>query len=262
MPAQYIEGEGFRAVFPLIDETASSVGYMREARMRIAQATRVPWSGRAIIPDRRLTLPDNTITNVFEAVEVGPFLDRFGVLSVPSVRSERLTLTVELDVRSWATVVHEQRADAVEWPVEAYPENVVRYLGAPTAATSDDNVFAQLLRQWTNGHDPKSVRPYALAKHLAREMMLAERAFIRNDPGLFPSRGDRPRGLFSGLGGPTDATAGRQSGSDLYDRLTRSMGMDQMLVSLYRAAGLPARIVRTYATQPEPVFVPSANQIV
>ena len=66
--------------------------------------------------------------------------------------------------------------------------------------------------------------------------------------------------MFRGLGGPRDSTGNGLGTSSVYDHAVRNFGMDGLLCGLYRAAGLPARVVYAYASIPEPVYFVPENE--
>lgn len=147
-------------------------------------------------------------------------------------RGKEVTLYVELPVTSWETIFDEQAAEKVPWPSGSWPPAAASALQADKIVDSDNPAIADLLSQWTEGRDPKMVRPVPLAKYLAGRVM--EHVQISGNGLAFADNG-----MLMGVDVvPASITARNGRGSE-HD-------MAVLLAAVYRAAGLPARTVTGY----------------
>ena len=148
----------------------------------------------------------------------------------------RLRLTTE--VVCFETRIDEPRAATYPWPEGdlTLPPEVASMLEPQLFIESDDPRFAQLVNHWTN-NNPRNVTPYILAKHLAANLIeyytptgVTFEAVTRG-PGPLNiesfANGFRVRGAVNALE--------QQTGPPL--------DLPNLLAALYRAAGIPARVV-------------------
>ncbi|MCA9304632.1 MAG: transglutaminase domain-containing protein [Phycisphaerales bacterium] len=162
------------------------------------------------------------------------------------------------------TVFDEQKALGLGWPTE-WPDEPARFLtpiidpiGQRTDPLThevlpapDETVIKELITQWTEGNDPKSIPPVTLAKYLAARvighMKSNDRSLITTDDSTFR------RSLTSNIGPGNhfdSSYTGFYAGFAVRDpeETTRTgrgsrHDMTLMLTAVYRAAGLPARTV-------------------
>lgn len=214
--------DGAVITYPLPTDTAYTVidDSLTEARIRVD-------------PDRVLDSP-----RVLDGYQAG---QRLLAWDVPDIHTSAIRLEVKTSQQAFKTVIDEARAFAVDWPSEELPESINSALGPQLYIESDQPEFARLVDVWTNG-DPTRVKPYYLAKYLAAKVLewyqpsegpfLAERDsdFYRSRDGATMIAGYNVRGAVY--------AAREQNGSNL--------DMANLLCAVYRAAGIPARVVIGY----------------
>lgn len=156
-----------------------------------------------------------------------------------------ITLHVEIPVTSYDTRIDEDRAFQVPWPPGGYtwdPE-LAANLQPQLFVRPDHPSIQRLLNQWTNGK-PRKVSPYYLAKYLAGKVV----EYYKPDGRTLEATGrgataiDVSAILISGFrvdGSVHAAETGKGSPLDAANLLT----------ALYRAAGIPARVVIAYDVQ-------------
>jgi hypothetical protein len=145
-------------------------------------------------------------------------------------RGREMTLLVEIPVTAWETIFDEKGAERVPWPGQWSPT-------AETALRPDTFVDAgsaevkELVDQWLEGNDPKKLKPVTLAKFLAGRVW--EHVQVSGNGLEWSNLG------FVGVNlqrASLTAKSGRGSEHD----------MTVLLAAVYRAAGLPARVVIGY----------------
>lgn len=224
-------------VYPLIGETAGGVPYPEEARVRLQLDVRAG-DDRRVVPDRDWPVNENVLTNVYRVMDGYQGPTDLMVLDVGPIENTVLTLEAQLDVRLWETEIDEVRADAVEWPTDPWPPQLVSALEPQLFVEPDDPAVRELLGRFLNGEDPRSVRPYALAKHLAAsvvnyiEFTESDRHAVGRGSNVAIAQSVLVNG-FGVHGAVPMAITGRGNRFDA----------PCLLCALYRAAGLPARLV-------------------
>ncbi|MBM4107597.1 MAG: transglutaminase domain-containing protein [Phycisphaerae bacterium] len=212
-------------VFPLLEETAH------------ARSVRSSWEGKLRIDG---ALADETVT-VLTGYPLGTRLAR---LEAAQGRCNDVTLELSYDVQVWRHVFDEAGALRVAWPKLDWPDGVKDALEpqfwidhATDPATGADTPYdmaavKEALGRWLEGarlKNPRDVTPAALAKILlgkvAGEVQPSGDGLSYNTAGLV-------EGIE--LQGPP-VTLGQRRGSE-HD-------MAVLLTALYRAAGIPARVV-------------------
>jgi len=201
-------------VFPLTDQTASS-------RAGIHQTISTLRVEDMVVDDNPEILRD------FPA---GAKYGRWDIVAPEEteVVTRRVELRLEMPVRSFETVFHDEAAGGVGWPSGQWPAEA-RSTFEPMAYVDHDPVegpydmanVQRLIDHWTRGNDPKKLKPVFLANSF--QPTGQGKAYNRN-------------GLLEGValqGAPQAARRGRGSQFD----------MVTVLAALYRQAGLPARIV-------------------
>ena len=170
--------------------------------------------------------------------------DIYGLDEATALRAE-----AEFRIVSYETDIDEARARRIGWP-EAWPEDAaVRTALLPQLfVESDDEKVVEFVEAVTKG-DPRRVRPYVLAKFLAKSVLdryelMTQRTDIVRGRQYGRVGGGRSEGfLVRGA-----AAALRNGGGSPYD-------LSNLLCAVYRAAGLPARVVigldQRSATEPE-----------
>lgn len=163
-----------------------------------------------------------------------------------SARSVRLRQIQ--DMVCWDTVFHEDRARRVDWPTGPWPDDAEATFAAQQWVSpirsdpTNQGPVNDLLNRWTNGEDPKRLRPVDLAKYLTRQVLRHVR--IVRPAGNLPRNTRGPRSLpaipiLEGLRVQTAEDTARLGTG------TRS-DLAVLLTAVLRAAGLPTRIVAGY----------------
>jgi len=142
---------------------------------------------------------------------------------LPAGRYSAIRLEYALRGAGRNTIVNEPRALEVPWPDGPWSLELALCLEPQLFVESDAAEIRALVDRWTNG-DPKRAGPYHLAKHLAGRVL--EHMTEVTGENL------RPDG-FAVSGALAAAQSSRGTGLDLAC----------LLCAVYRAAGLPARLV-------------------
>lgn len=154
----------------------------------------------------------------------------------PNVRAQ-----VSYEITSYETEIDEERAMQIEWHTELFEDPVVVSSLAPQLyIESDDPFIVRLVEEWTNG-EPKRVKPYMLAKYLAGKVVeyyQPSEGYLEADDRVFVW-GGRPVIFLEGFNVDGAAVAARRRDGSPFD-------MANLLTAVYRAAGLPARVVIGY----------------
>lgn len=157
-------------------------------------------------------------------------------------------------VTSYEIEIDEAVAREYRWPQLPWSKAIALCLEPQLLIESDDPVVRQLVHQWTNGN-PRRARPYDLAKHLAREVMIhvtqisgdnlesagQDPAFFENNGVIAPNAATLT-GFISGF---------RLIGAAGVARTQRGSNLDLacLCVAAWRAAGIPSRVVVSIETQ-------------
>ncbi|MEM7628061.1 MAG: transglutaminase-like domain-containing protein [Planctomycetota bacterium] len=216
-------------VFPFIRATASATGDDQSLE------------GFVSVTDEKVALAPRLIIGFHSLAEYAAW--EFGRVEVTSIRMEQ-----QADLIAWETVYDEDAANAVAWPKGPWPPEAASTFGpqqfvspVPSSINNEGPVNA-LLAAWTEGNDPKSIAPARLAKFLAGRVQ--EHVRIVRPPSTTEPSADRfaePVGVnvLTGLDlQTTDETALLREGT--------KHDLTSLLAAVYRAAGLPARIVIGY----------------
>lgn len=192
----------------------------------------------------RLTFDDRIVDDqpqIITRFPVGAKYGRWDFLAqgTSTITIREMELQVALPMVCYETVFHEEEARKLDWPTEDWPPVVksafqpMSYVDHdPARGPYDMTPVRELLDRWTDGKDPKSIKPVVLAKFLCGQVV--EHVQISGE-GLAFSR----NGLLEGIVvQPPPITAQRRKGS-AFDIAT-------LLCAVYREAGLPARIVIGY----------------
>jgi hypothetical protein len=159
-----------------------------------------------------------------------------------------IRLEVTLPITSYETIYDDKAAEALDWP-QSWPQEAAStfepqfYIDLDPVNVGKDGknlpydmtVVHDLLKKWTNGKDPKTAKPAALAKFLAGQVMQEVQI---NGSGLQGAATGELEGFLL-KGAPATLTERRGSEFDLISALA----------AVYRAAGLPARTVMGWDTQ-------------
>ncbi|MEM9066101.1 MAG: transglutaminase domain-containing protein [Planctomycetota bacterium] len=167
-----------------------------------------------------------------------------GVWTLPSTPiTQMLSFVAEYEVTASRLQFDESRARRVEWAAGSWPAAAEAMLEPQEGielsdgARVPDTALSALLSEATGGRDPKSIGPVQLAKWLAGQ--IATKLEVSGVGAVSNDRGQVVGAGFSSIGLKTyDQTLADGEGS--------SFDVCNVLVALYRKAGLPARLVIAY----------------
>lgn len=208
-------------IFPLLRETASA-----ELRSRAVES-------RFTINDVEVDNRPTFINNFPLAAQYGRW--DFVAPNNGQIRANQAELRLAFDVTSYDTVYDDAAAEQVEWP-DQWPEPAASAFEPmpfidfePGKGEYDKEPVRKLLNRWTSGRDPKALKPAVLAKFLAGQVV----EYVQpSGTGLVFDR----TGAIEGVAiTPPPVVASRRRGSPV--------DMAVLLLSVYREAGLPARLV-------------------
>lgn len=245
-------------VFPVPQPTASSKPDLSKATSRFQVDNNKLMDGRFTLdraPDPKLpeVLKKNLDGRLF------PSGQWMGKWAVGEGSGRTFQLMIEVPVRTYGTKFDEKAAQAFGWPTSGWP--------AEAAATFEPQMFVEygpdlrtgatvpynpdpidaLVRKWTEGQDPKTIKPVVLAKFLLGKVV-QEMHITPYTPTLM----GRP---ISGYGTPDDdskvVTASNAfrgialQGAEQTARTLKGTQWDAicLLTAVYRKCGLPARTV-------------------
>lgn len=180
--------------------------------------------------------PAQTITDfeVFDGYACGA---SYASWNIPPCKIEEVSFTVELPVSSYETRIDERRANQRVWPSAPWDTVLASCLEPQNFVESDDVLVGRLVERWTNGK-PKRAKPYMLAKYLASKVLEYGRindSQFKHDSGAQVT-GRRSVSYVKGFDVSGAAAFAQQKRGTRYD-------LACMLCAVYRAAGLPARLV-------------------
>ncbi len=214
------EIDSLAMIFPIMTETCASMGDAGSIKSEFRVADRV-YSDEF---------------KVIDGYHSGAAFARWDAQEMSGVRD--ISVVFEPSVRSWEVELDGAKASAVEWPKGDWPTAArstfepqygVDFVGQaePTMEAAE-----KLIERWTEGNDPKSIKPLVLAKFLAGKVIETVQP---TGNGLQGSRTSRRRGFegFAVQGVEKTLRSGRGSPFD----------MVAALAGVYRKAGLPARVV-------------------
>ena len=232
-PSVYIESWDYNdmtVVFPFIESTASSTRTMDKIR------------GELFV-DSHSVDDKPTIIGPYQSQAVYARWDGGAGKGVKAIR-----LVQSEDLVCYETIYHEDQAATLEWPTTPWPAEAdstfqpQQFVSNVRSSMDVDTPVTRLVRQWTDGKDPRAVRPALLAKFLAGRVLEHVRTVL---PPTTTERDADPqtrRAYSDALSGflvqSADVTAASGEGT-LHD-------MTVLLAAVYRAAGIPARIVIGY----------------
>jgi len=217
-----IDLDGAVITFPLPTDTAYTVidDSLTEARLRL---------------DPNRVIAESRLLDGYQAGQ------RLLAWDVEDIRTSSLRLEVKTSQQAFKTVVDEKRAFAVDWPSEELPESINSALGPQLYIESDQPEIARLVEVWTNG-EPTRAKPYYLAKYLAAKVL------EWYQPSEGPFLAERDSDMYRSRDGAT-MIAGYNVRGAIYaarERNGSNLDLANLLCAVYRAAGIPARVVIGY----------------
>jgi hypothetical protein len=184
---------------------------------------------------------DKWAKRVNDAYPCGTRLVRWELLDKTG---REVSLSVDIPMTCWATLFSRKDADMVRWPtgpwtpVAASTFNDFQNLGTigtgqPLVLVEHNNPVVQnLVSTWCDGKDPKTIPPVALAEWLAGNVLE-----------MIQPNGD---GLNFNDNGSLEGFQLKGAVQTILDKRGNDQDISCVVAAVYRAAGLPARIVIGY----------------
>ncbi len=220
----------------------------------------IPETGRIVLGEARLVFPVVGSSASHDA-HVGRFAGRvrvnnvtkddspeivegyqggssIAVWAIEDVNTTLVTLETRTFVTSYETRIDEKRAVQIGWPEEDWAPVIAGCLEPQLFVEPDHPAVQTLVKKWTDGKSRKA-KPYTLAKYLAGKVLEYVRvsgSVIGNEPEYW--RRSVQRDIWGVQGfwlNELGVVAEHGQGSPL--------DMVNLLCSVYRAAGLPSRVV-------------------
>lgn len=199
-----------------------------------------------LIPDTSTTLRAPTLRRgalataqgiVDRQPEIVPTDDGSGELVIyeGAIRAGgEIRMFIDVEVVAAATSIDERAARLYDWPTADWGDELRPFLDAQPLVDCDSPEVRSMLEGWTNGLERK-VRPYDLAKFIASKVMEEVSVDTKHSRSTSTRR--------PGQQAEDDEIA--PQGASLAARARKANGLDAacLLTALYRAAGLPARLV-------------------
>jgi len=211
---------GATFVFPVIPDTSMS----RARQWRL--------TGRLSV--------DNRVVDARPDIEAGyQAYTELALWRMNAAEAHLIDLSVEVSMTSYETRINEQIALLYDWPAAPWSIGLDLCLQPQLFIESEDPVVRGLVKQWTNDK-PRRAKPYYLAKYLAAHVI--DHVNITHD--IFSSNVRSP---IVGAKSPARAfLSGYQVNGAAYvarEREGNELDMACLLTAVYRAAGIPARLV-------------------
>jgi hypothetical protein len=146
-----------------------------------------------------------------------------------NVEGNRAQLKLALSLTSWETTLDEALAATIPWPKGPWPAVANSTFQPQLYVEHEGPEVKALVKKWTDGQDPRSIPPMALAKWLTAKVI--EHVQISGN-GLLSNQDGTLMG-FELAGSESIAKSGRGSAHDVTCFMT----------AVLRCAGLPARTV-------------------
>lgn len=179
----------------------------------------------------RVTFENRLQDDSFELLDGYHSGERMARWDVENVRGSNLRLIVDIPMTTYETRFDEQRAMEIGWPTQPLPPVAASCLTPQQFIESDDPGIPRRIDDWTNGR-ARSIPPARLAKFIAGKVV---DEFQPNGEGYVFGRNGKMQGF--------DLQGAARS-----NRTMRGSPFDMVALTcaLYRAAGIPARVVLGY----------------
>ena len=209
----------------------SATGNFNFSRIKIV-APMIEGSATASMDPTRfetvLTFESRTIDTEPELLPELQCDEQVGVWEGANLSGRKMKLKIEGPVTTYGVTINERAANSVQWPTNGFPEEVAACLEPQFFIESDDPDVIRLMNRWTQ-NNPQGPPPYMVAKALAGMM---QEQF-------------QPSGVNVGTNYPTRFGGVQVDGAASVARRMRGSESDMasLLAAVYRAAGIPARVV-------------------
>ena len=196
-----------------------------------------------------LSFDHNDIDTEVELIPDLQCQEQVGVWEGSRLQGRKMALKIEGPVTTYGVKINERAANSVQWPTNGYPAEVANCLEPQLFIESDDPSVVGLMKKLT-ANNPQGPPPYMVAKALAG---MVQEQFQPSGAGTITHQ----HGRFGAIevDGAADA-ARKMKGSE--------PDMAALLCALYRAAGIPARIVVGWDVAGSPggrAHVPAPNAV-
>lgn len=209
--------------------------------MPLASSSHGMWDDRLV---GRLMIAGRTVVDRPRLRDGYQAFERLAVWDVRNVEANDIVIQMEVSMTCYETRIDEARAVRMPWPQEWSPE-LAACLRPQLLIESDAPQVKDLLAKWMTqapgGSDPRKNPPYTLAKYLAGRV-------VSHYQPASGTRATTARGR-SGLNYSGVTVGGLNvEGAALAAANGRGPVLDSsnLLVAIYRAAGIPARLVVGY----------------
>jgi len=149
-------------------------------------------------------------------------------------------LDAQISVSSYETRINEELAVARQWPNAPWSAQLATCLEPQPFIESNETGIKRLVQMWTRGK-PKKAKPYVLAKYLASKVIasvrLSESRYSLTHPFALDER-LKKRGNISMVLPLVHGAAWAAK-----NKTTNRYDLACLLTAVYRAAGIPARLV-------------------
>jgi hypothetical protein len=222
VPTGPLKFEKVLFTFPLIGDTGLSISYEDRA------------SGKLIV-NARTNPPADASARVAVGYQ-GP--TSLLVLEAADIVATNMRAEWEVYAKSWQITINESRAREIAWPDDPWRPEIAALLEPQLFVDPEHPAIQRLVREWTNGR-PKTVPPYTLAKVLCGKVV----EHVRLTQGEIESAGRSPLALDIGQRVVVEGLNVNGSVFAAERRTVSRFDYACLLTAVYRAAGLPARLV-------------------
>lgn len=166
---------------------------------------------------------------------------RLAKWELAKMQAREMRLRIEIPVRCWGLSLNEDVAKSVDWPTNEWPVAskstfeplyLVDYREDLKEIAENRILVDKLLKQWLGKQDPKKLKPFELAKFLAGRTLEYMQPVRSGEIGEVGT-------AFYGFDLQTSGEIIKAQRGGQHDYAV-------LLVAVYRAAGLPARMVFGY----------------
>lgn len=164
-------------------------------------------------------------------------LSSIAVWEAGEFRTQSVVFIGEFPMTTYETRIDEKAARQRSWPGLPWSAEMALCLEPQLFVQSSDAAVQALVQEWTGG-DPRRTKPYDLAKLLAGKVIQHMRVTIQptSTQPRGPEVGKTPAIFLEGFNVFGAASAATEKQGSIFD-------LACLLTAVYRAAGLPARLV-------------------
>jgi len=154
--------------------------------------------------------------------------EQVGRWDLAELNTRQMAIKIRGQVKTFGVTIDEQAAKSIAWPEEGFPDEVASALQPQAYVESEAPGVVDLLNRWTS-NNAQGPPPYLVAKAIAGRL---QEEFQPSGVGFYSDHPARFAGVdISGAANVARSLKGTEA------------DMAALLCALYRAAGLPARVV-------------------